>query len=367
MTIVMPSEATVSRAPGLKIAFVAPARYPIREPYAGGLEAFCHTMVKALRMEGHEVHFFAARGSDGNCPEFELPGVDWGASPELATDTGYPAGEREREDRAFIGLRKLLVRCGYDVVHNNSLSPWMFPSPASPEALPMVTTLHTPVLDELQDVIDRAGADAGEFAAVSHATASNWRTPSPITVIPNGVNVSEWTPGPGGAAAVWFGRLVPEKGPHLAIDACRLLGLPLLLAGRKGDHRYFQEEIAPRLNGDSIRWLGELSHAGLRSLVGSCAVTVVTPRWEEPFGLVAFESMACGTPVAAFARGGLGELLAKAPAALAQPDDVVSLAKAIHSALHIKRPTVREWVVDNHSLIQTARRYTDLYREVMVK
>ena len=94
MTIVMPSEATVSRAPGLKIAFVAPARYPIREPYAGGLEAFCHTMVKALRMEGHEVHFFAARGSDGNCPEFELPGVDWGASPELATDTGYPAGER---------------------------------------------------------------------------------------------------------------------------------------------------------------------------------------------------------------------------------------------------------------------------------
>ena len=73
------------------------------------------------------------------------------------------------------------------------------------------------------------------------------------------------------------------------------------------------------------------------------------------------------TPVAAFARGGLGELLAKAPAALAQPDDVVSLAKAIHSALHIKRPTVREWVVDNHSLIQTARRYTDLYREVMVK
>ena len=140
MTIVMPSEATVSRAPGLKIAFVAPARYPIREPYAGGLEAFCHTMVKALRMEGHEVHFFAARGSDGNCPEFELPGVDWGASPELATDTGYPAGEREREDRAFIGLRKLLVRCGYDVVHNNSLSPWMFPSPASPEACLLYTS-----------------------------------------------------------------------------------------------------------------------------------------------------------------------------------------------------------------------------------
>ena len=367
MTVVMPSEPTLRRAPGLRIAFIAPARYPIREPYAGGLEAFCHTMVKALRHQGHSVDFFAARGSDGNCPDLELPGVNWGSSPELATDTGYPEGEREREDRAFIGLRRLLVRRGYDVVHNNSLSPKILPSPESPEPLPMVTTLHTPNIAELQSAITRAGEAAGEFAAVSHVTAADWTTPHPVTVIPNGVNVSTWAPGPGGIAAVWFGRLVPEKGPHLAIDACRLLGLPLLLAGRKGDHAYFQQEIAPRLDGENVRWLGELSHAGLRALVSSCAVTVVTPRWEEPFGLVAFESMACGTPVAAFARGGLGELLASAPAELAQPDDVVSLAKAIHAALHINRSKVREWVVNNHSLRQTARRYTELYREVMVR
>lgn len=367
MTVVMPSGPIVRRAPGLKIAFVAPARYPIREPFAGGLEAFCHTMVQALRREGHTVDFFAARGSDGNCPDLVLPGVNWGDTPELATDTGYPEGEREREDKAFIELRNLLVRRGYDVVHNNSLSPLMFPSPHSPRALPMVTTLHTPCIDELQDAISRAGGAAGEFAAVSHATAASWDTAHPVTVIPNGVNVSTWTPGPGGMAAIWFGRLVPEKGPHLAIDACRLLGMPLLLAGRKGDHAYFQAEIAPRLNGGSIRWLGELSHAELRTLVGRCAVTVVTPRWEEPFGLVAFESMACGTPVAAFARGGLGELLSSAPAALAKPDDVVSLASAIHAALHIKRAAVREWVVDNHSLTQTARRYSELYREVTVR
>lgn len=366
MTVTMPSGAAVRRARGLKIAFVAPARFPIREPYAGGLEAFCHMMVRALRMQGHRVDFFAARGSDGNCPDLELPGVDWGAHPEEATDTGYPEGGREREDRAFIALRNLLVRRGYDVVHNNSLSPWMFPSPASPHPLPMVTTLHTPVVAELQEAIARAGADAGAFAAVSHATAAAWDTPAPITVIPNGVNVSEWTPGPGGGCAVWFGRLVPEKGPHLAIDACRLVGLPLVLVGRKGDHGYFRDEIAPRLDGERVRWLGELPHAGLRTLVGGCAVTVVTPRWEEPFGLVAFESMACGTPVAAFARGGLGELLSSAPAALAEPDSVTSLAGAIHSALHIRRAAVRDWVVDNHSLTRTARRYAKLYREVMV-
>jgi len=367
MTAALTDGARVGRSPGLRVAFVGPARYPVREPFAGGLEAFCHTTVTALREEGHAVDFFAARGSDGNVKDFELPGVNWGADAHAATDTSYPEGGREREDAAFIELRRLLVRRRYDVVHNNSLNPHMFPGDHCPEPLPMVTTLHTPELPEMRGAIRAAGKAAGRFAAVSPVTARDWDIPAPITVIPNGVNVSKWRPGPGGQSAVWFGRLVPEKGAHLAIDACALLGLPLLLAGRKGDHAYFQEEIAPRLDGDRVRWLGELSHAELRALVGRCAVTLATPRWEEPFGLVAFESMACGTPVAAFARGGLGALLADAPAALATPDDVTALAGAVHTALHINRSRVRNWVVRNYSLTRTARRYAELYEEVVAR
>ena len=364
MTAALVDDTPTSRSSGLRIAFVAPARYPVREPFAGGLEAFCHTTVRALREEGHSVDFFAAKGSDGNVKDFELPGVDWGSNAAEATDTTYPAGGRERENEAFVQLRRLLVGRGYDVVHNNSLNPFMFPGEHSPEPLPMVTTLHTPELPEVVRAVRAAGEGAGRFAAVSPVTADDWGIPHPISVIPNGVNVSTWRPGPGGRSAIWFGRLVPEKGAHLAIEACRLLGLPLLLAGRKGDHAYFQAEIAPRLDGGRVRWLGELSHAELRALVGRCAVSLVTPRWEEPFGLVALESMACGTPVAAFARGGLGALLRDAPAALAEPDDVVSLAQAVHSSLHIKRPGVRDWVVRNYSLTRTARRYAELYREV---
>ncbi|MEX3504994.1 glycosyltransferase [Corynebacterium sp. LK2510] len=352
----------MSRA--LRVAFVGPSRYPVREPYAGGLEAFCHTTVSALRDCGHHVDFYAAKGSDGNTTDFELPGVDWGRDVVSATDTSYPEGGREREDAAFVALRQLLVQRGYDVVHNNSLNPFMFASEFSPEPLPMVTTLHTPELPDLASAILAAGDKAGRFVAVSPVTAADWQIPQPITVIPNGVNGCTWRPGPGGTSAVWFGRLVPEKGPHLAIDACQLLGLPLLLAGRKGDHAYFQEEIAPRLDGERVRWVGELSHAELRTLVGRCAVSLATPRWEEPFGLVAFESMACGTPVAAFDRGGLGALLFDAPAALAEPDDVVSLAKATHTALHIERAAVRDWVVRNYSLARTARRYAQIYKEV---
>ena len=351
----------------LRIAFVAPSRYPIKEPYAGGLEAFCGTMVKELRAQGHIVDLFAAVGSTGHRTDIELPGVDWGDCPELSIDTGYPAGEREKEDRAFIALRNYLVTQDYDVIHNNSLSPWMFPSVASPDYLPMVTTLHTPQLPEMQEAIITAGHAAGAFAAVSCTTGADWEARGCIEIVPNGVDVNEWSLGPGGGTAVWFGRLVPEKGAHLAIDACRQLGLPLVLAGRKGDHAYFEQEIAPRLHHPDVSWVGELPHAQLRYLVSHCAVTVVTPRWEEPFGLVAFESMACGTPVAAFARGGLAEQLADAPVYFANRDSVPDLAVAIDRARTLDRNHVRGWVVERHSLPQTARRYTQLYREVMVR
>lgn len=367
MTSTLPLRRASDHLRPLRIAFVAPSRYPIKEPYAGGLEAFCGTMVRALREQGHQVDMYAAVGSQGHQLGIQLPGVDWGDAPEKAVDTEYPAGEREKEDCAFIALRNHLVDQDYDVVHNNSLNAWMFPSAQSQEYLPMVTTLHTPQLPEMQEAITNAGRASGAFAAVSHTTGADWITPTPVEVIPNGVNVRQWALGPGGTSAVWFGRLVPEKGAHLAIDACRERQLPLILAGRKGDHAYFKEEIAPRLKYPEVRWIGELPHDKLRQLVGNCALTVVTPRWEEPFGLVAFESMACGTPVAAFARGGLAELLAEAPACLAASDSVPALADAIDRARTFDRREVRNWVVTRHSLTQTAQRYIQLYREVMVR
>ena len=87
MTVAAQPAARARRTQKLRIALIAPARYPVREPYAGGLEAFCHTMVSALRELGHDVDFFAAEGSDGNVQDCELPGVDWGAHAEDATDT----------------------------------------------------------------------------------------------------------------------------------------------------------------------------------------------------------------------------------------------------------------------------------------
>lgn len=351
--------------PALRIALVAPARYPIREPFTGGLEAFCHTLTVALRNLGHSVDMYAARGSHGNEPSFELPAVHWGPDQYWASDTRYPAGAKEREDAAYGRLREHLARRGYDVVHNNSLNPGLLLPGGT--ALPLVTTFHTPQLPAMQAAIDAAGSQAGRFAAVSRSTAAEWETPGPIHVIPNGVDTHAWRPGCGGGPAIWFGRLVPEKAPHLALDACHAAGVPVIVAGRNGDRHYFDTMVAPRLKAYDATFVGELDHFRLHRLVASCSVCVVTPQWDEPFGLVAFEAMACGTPVAAFDRGGMGELLRDAPVSLAPSGNIEALAGAIRIAARIDRRHVAAWVRANYSLDATATRYVQLYHEVKVQ
>lgn len=344
----------------LRIAVIAPPRFPIKQPYAGGLEAFCHILVRELGRQGHDVDLFAARGSDGHVGDMELPVVDWGEDAENSSDTGYPEGARERETEGFGELLDYLEAHDYDVVHNNTLHPAVF-RPWS--RLPLVTTLHTPALPEVQEAITAAGDAAGRFVAVSRATSEAWGLES-VTIIPNGVDVTEWKFGPGGGRLGWFGRIVPEKGLHLAMDAARLVGMPLVIAGRRGDQRYFADEIAPRLDAMDATYLGEQNHAELNQLIGTCSVCLVTPRWDEPFGLVAIEAMACGTPVAAFARGGLASLLERSPSCVSHTEDPADLADAIRAAAAVDRRAVRAWVEREHSLEATARRYVELYREV---
>lgn len=362
----------MTRRHGLRIALVAPHRHPIREPFAGGLEAHVWHLAHGLRQLGHEVRLFAPEGSDGGDAAYAFPRASWRPTDRAAADVSMPAMEFMSAHHAYLRLMLALTRelaDEFDVVHNHALHHLpVAMAPALP--VPMLTTLHTPPTPWLESALELgrvAGQPRSRFAAVSEFTADAWeRLPCRPRVVHNGVDLREWPQGPGGDWLVWSGRIVPEKGAHLAIDIARRAGMRLKLAGPISDSGYFADRIAPLLGRD-VRYVGHLPHAELADLVGHCAASLVTPRWDEPFGLVVAESLACGTPVAAFARGGVPEVVGGPDhGALAPAEDLQSLVDQLPRVVRLDRDRIRRYAQEALSVERMTAGYVELYRELLV-
>lgn len=348
----------------LRVCVVASSAHPVAEPFAGGLESMTHALVRGLGERGHDVTLFAAPGSDPALRVVELPVAGLDVSSGSWDDPNAPPRRWMAEHHAYLDLMLELGRTGrdrFDVVHNNSLH-HLPVAMARSVPLPFVTTLHTPPVPWLESAIALT-TDPGRFVAVSRHTGEAWAHAVPSRTIANGVDLERWRPGPGGGDAVWSGRLVPEKAPHLAIDACRAAGVPLVLAGPAPDRGYLEREVLPRL-GEGVRYDGHLDRTRLAALVGSASVALVTPEWDEPYGLVAAEAMACGTPVAAFARGALRELVGPA-GALAAPGSVDDLARAVREAAAVDRGLVRAHAVRTCSLDRMLDEYEAVYADLV--
>ncbi|WP_293004510.1 glycosyltransferase [Mycobacterium sp.] len=188
--------------------------------------------------------------------------------------------------------------------------------------MPVVTTLHTPPFPWMEIGAWLAGC-SGNFVAVSAAMQQMWSTLADAQVIRNGVDPRRFPPSAGGEALCRVGRFTREKGADIAVGAALAAGRPLRLAGPISDPAWFERVIRPYL-GDAVSYLGALSGVELADLYGTSAATLVTPRWEEPFCLVAAESQMCGTPVVGLRRGGLPEVV---------DDDVGRLVDPGHGAV----------------------------------
>jgi glycosyltransferase involved in cell wall biosynthesis len=360
----------------MKIAIMAPLVTAIREPQRGGSQAFVSDLARGLAGRGHDVHVYAASGS-------QIPGaevIDTGIDPRSLAGTLYrasgPAAGEPGEDgaaaaaaeSAFATAYTAMRATRYDVIHNHA-----FDAPAvrlaAALAAPVVHTLHLPP-DRAVSAALRGAARHGRrpaVAAVSDFQASAWRRVMPVDAIlppypPTGVIA--WS-GAAGRGALYAGRLSPEKGAAEAIDIARTAGMAIDVYGDVYDSAYSREQIGPRRNWPGVTVHPGVPRASLWEAMAGAAVVLCPARWDEPFGMAAAEAQACGTPVVAFRRGGLSEVIMDGVTGfLVRPDDVRAAAEAVRKAAGLSRPACRKHAEGRLDLELSLDAHERLYRQV---
>jgi glycosyltransferase involved in cell wall biosynthesis len=328
---------------------------PVGPDAVGGAEQVLAQLDAALVRAGHRSVVVACAGSN--------PAGTLIATPRAAgaiTD----AVRRRVHGAHHRAIDRTLRRWPVDVVHMHGIDFHSYLPPAGP---PVLVTLHLP-----PEWYPPAIFDPGRPNTFLHCVSASQRARCPrgarlLPDVPNGVALDALRPGRAKRGFLMaLGRICPEKGFHIALDAAKRAGMPLLLAGQtfpyEAHERYFAREIAPRLD-SGRRFIGPIGLVRKRRLLGAARALLLPSLAPETSSLVAMEALACGTPVIAFPAGALPGIIEHGRTGFIVGDEW-EMAEAIHAAARIEPAVCRAAARDRFSLERTLERYFGLYRDL---
>ena len=286
----------------LRIAVLAPPWFAVPPTGYGGIEWVVSLLADGLADAGHDVTLFASGDSHTRA---KLAAI-------------YDVAPSEHIGRSFWELRHVLS-CyerydEFDVINDHSGPPSAAIGGAVPT--PVVHTVHGPLDGEPGEIYEGLARVSPGVGLIS--ISLNQRKPKPhlnwVANCPNALDLSVYPAKPHrGDYLLFLGRMSPDKGAHRAVAVAMQMGVPLKLAGKcrePKERAYFDEFVAPHLGpAHAIEYMGEVNHGEKVELLQDARATLFPIEWEEPFGLVMIESLACGTPVVATRWGALPEVL----------------------------------------------------------
>lgn len=340
----------------MKILQVAPLWERVPPPGYGGTEAVVSVLTDALVRAGHDVTLWASGDS------LTLAGLRSVYPRSLRT------AENVKDGTLYDWVHAAAAIGGateFDIIHNHAGEPVM--ALAGLVNVPMLTTMHCLITSDTRIVWQHYSGYYNTVSRAQISTVPPLERPQHAGVVCNAVDVASF---PFSTQKddylLCLNRVASEKGTHLAIEVARRAGRKLIIAGKvdRVDREYYETLVKPRVDSQDVVFLGEADHRIKRELYVRAACLLVPICWEEPFGLVMVEAMACGTPVIAFARGAAPELIVDGETGFLVKD-VDSMLEALGKIDTIEPYRCRQHVEANFDVPVMVEGYLRLYREIV--
>ncbi|HDP70522.1 MAG TPA: glycosyltransferase family 4 protein [Actinobacteria bacterium] len=340
----------------MRIAQLAPVWERVPPIKYGGIEAVVYLMTEELVKRGHEVTLFATGDSKTSAklssvyqtkPSRELL-VEGNQIPDLLHVT--PVFKRADE---------------FDLIHNHA--GYVGIALANLVSTPVLTTLHGPFTIENRSFFETF-KDAVYYNSISDAQRNGLPDLNYIRTVYNAIDVDQYKfESKKEDYFLFLSRISPSKGAHLAIDVAKRAGIKLVVAGKidpGGDTEYFEEKIYPQVDGEQIKFLGEVTDKRKKELLRDARAFIFPLQWSEPFGLVMIEAMASGAPVIAFPYGSVPEIVVDGENGFIV-ESIDEMVKAVTKIDEIDSFKCRNYVEKKFSAPRMVDDYEEIYQKII--
>lgn len=336
----------------MRIAVLAPISWRVPPRHYGPWELFASLLTEGLVARGHDVTLFASGDSLTSARLCSVIATGWSEDATIDPKVAECLHISQVFERAT----------EFDVIHNGfDFLPLTY---AGLVTTPVVTTIHGFSSEDIVPVYEKYD---GRTAYVAISNADRHPALDYAATIHHGIDTDAFAlhPAPGEYLA-FFGRIHPDKGVVQAIETARRAGVPLLIAGIVQDEEYFEQEVAPRVDGEHVRFIGAVRAEDRSAFLGGALALLHLIDFDEPFGFSVVEAMACGTPVIAFDRGSMSELIDDGTTG-AVVADVTAAVLAVGRVGTFDRPAIRAIAVERFGCNRMVDEYVAVYEQVVAE